>query len=275
MLQHVEKAGNKGVWLKILRLQTRLQSVRVAPRWHPGARTRIPCPDMPSQAQLKKILKNLAKRKLVKSVKSITAYREVWVAWGVEPDKTVTGGKWYTDSKLDTCVALPTRAAPCHTQSGARTLLPRREFITHLSEAVYVALQSGPRSRAQLLEMLAQVGVSSVALTPSDVQDILDILVYDGMVEEMPTYVSAGPAVPSTLAAARGLAGAGTPSAAAGGAGTTAADRKKYRVSKQVEHYNFMCQAPCGACPVRQHCHPGGTISPEKCVYMDAWLFDG
>ncbi|CAE7887423.1 POLR3F, partial [Symbiodinium sp. KB8] len=143
VLQHVEKAGNKGVWLKILRLQTRLQS-----------------------AQLKKILKNLAKRKLVKSVKSITAYREVWVAWGVEPDKTVTGGKWYTDSKLDT------------------------EFITHLSEAVYVALQSGPRSRAQLLEMLAQVGVSSVALTPSDVQDILDILVYDGMVEEMPTYVS-------------------------------------------------------------------------------------
>ena len=53
------------------------------------------------QTQLKKLLNRLTVRRLVKSVKSVTAYRDVFLAYDVEPAKSVTGGKWYTDSKLD------------------------------------------------------------------------------------------------------------------------------------------------------------------------------
>lgn len=158
------------------------------------------------------------------------------------------------------------------------TFTGHREFIERLREVTYKLLQRGPKSRAKVLGMLTELGVVQVALTPGDIQDILDTLVYDGFVETMPS-LAAGPAVPAGLASARasaeGSAGPALPLAVSAGAGAdSVADRTVYRVCKQPAHYNHMSSVPCGSCPVRQHCHPGGTISPEKCVYMDAWLYE-
>ncbi len=152
--------------------------------------------------------------------------------------------------------------------------VPCRAFIEQIREVVYQCLQRAPHTRVQLLSKVTQLGVSAVPLTPSDIQDILDTLVCDGYAEELPT-LSAGPAAPSGLPS-RSIGGAsasGAASEAAGGA-TTREDKVVYRVCRQPAHYNYVSEIPCGACPVQHQCHPGGTVSPEKCVYMDKWLYE-
>jgi len=141
-----------------------------------------------------------------------------------------------------------------------------------MREVVYQCLQRAPHTRVQLLSKVTQLGVSAVPLTPGDIQDILDTLVCDGYAEELP-ILSAGPTVPTGLPA-RAL-GAGGPSGAAAEASLVSREDKiVYRVCRQPAHYNYVSEIPCGACPVQHQCHPGGIVSPEKCVYMDKWLYE-
>lgn len=148
---------------------------------------------------------------------------------------------------------------------------PRRAFIEQIREVVYQCLQRAPHTRVQLLSKVTQLGVSAVPLTPSDIQDILDTLVCDGYAEELP-MLSAGPVVPSGLPS-RGVGG-GASGGAEAAAASSREDKVVYRVCRQPAHYNYVSEIPCGSCPVQHQCHPGGTVSPEKCVYMDKWLYE-
>eukprot|EP00511_Aplanochytrium_stocchinoi_P007573 CAMPEP_0204846604 /NCGR_PEP_ID=MMETSP1347-20130617/2121_1 /ASSEMBLY_ACC=CAM_ASM_000690 /TAXON_ID=215587 /ORGANISM="Aplanochytrium stocchinoi, Strain GSBS06" /LENGTH=308 /DNA_ID=CAMNT_0051987245 /DNA_START=46 /DNA_END=969 /DNA_ORIENTATION=+ len=79
VLQEITQSGNKGIWLKIIRLKTRL-----------------------AQYEISKILKNLEKRCLIKAVKSITSKnKKVYVLYDVIPAREHTGGPWYTDQEFD------------------------------------------------------------------------------------------------------------------------------------------------------------------------------
>jgi len=80
VLQEVERSGNVGVWVRNVKLRTKLQ-----------------------QTQLNKILKRLEARKLIKSVRSV-AYknRRMYMSYGTTPAKELTGGPWYTNEVLDT-----------------------------------------------------------------------------------------------------------------------------------------------------------------------------
>lgn len=33
-----------------------------------------------------------------------------------------------------------------------------------------------------------------------------------------------------------------------------------------------LATAPCGVCPVKDQCHPGGVVSPETCEYWGEYL---
>jgi len=53
-------------------------------------------------AQVNKILKNLEGKKLVKSVKSVAAAKKkVYMLYDLEPDRSVTGGSWYSDQDFE------------------------------------------------------------------------------------------------------------------------------------------------------------------------------
>ena len=71
----IEEAGNKGTWIRDIRVKSNL-----------------------AQAQLTKVLKSLKQRKLVKEVKCVNSTRKiVYMVSTLEPDRSVTGGAWYSD----------------------------------------------------------------------------------------------------------------------------------------------------------------------------------
>ena len=46
----------------------------------------------------------------------------------------------------------------------------------------------------------------------------------------------------------------------------------RYRWALPTPRVNILIDVPCGTCPVRQDCTPGGRISPETCKFMEDWL---
>lgn len=79
VFQLIEKSQGQGMWVRNLKIATRLQ-----------------------QTQINKILKRLEGRKLIKPVKSITfKTRRMYMSTEFEPDKSLSGGPWYSDTELD------------------------------------------------------------------------------------------------------------------------------------------------------------------------------
>lgn len=77
--QICERAGNKGIWTRDLKLTTNIP-----------------------QHTLNKTLKILEQRSLVKSVRSVVSKsRKLYMLFGAVPAKEVTGGPWYTDQEFD------------------------------------------------------------------------------------------------------------------------------------------------------------------------------
>ncbi|GFX47896.1 DNA-directed RNA polymerase III subunit RPC6 [Trichonephila clavipes] len=77
--QHIEKAGNKGIWVRDLRFASNIP-----------------------QTQVNKILKTLESKKLIKSVTSVAASKKkVYMLYNIEPDRSVTGGTWYSDQEFE------------------------------------------------------------------------------------------------------------------------------------------------------------------------------
>jgi DNA-directed RNA polymerase III subunit RPC6 len=77
--QVIERAGDKGIWTKDVRIQTNIQ-----------------------QQALNKIFKGLESRHLIKPVKSVTAKsKKLYMAFHLTPSKELTGGVWYSDLEFD------------------------------------------------------------------------------------------------------------------------------------------------------------------------------
>jgi DNA-directed RNA polymerase III subunit RPC6 len=77
--QVIQKAGNIGIWTKIIRNQTNIE-----------------------QQTLNKIFKTLEQRKLIKPVKSVNAKsKKLYMLYELNPSKELTGGVWYSDFEFD------------------------------------------------------------------------------------------------------------------------------------------------------------------------------
>jgi DNA-directed RNA polymerase III subunit RPC6 len=77
--QVIEKAGNKGIWSKEIRIATNM-----------------------TMQDLTKLFKNLEQRKLIKQVKSVTANKKkFYMLYDLTPAKEITGGPWYTEMEFD------------------------------------------------------------------------------------------------------------------------------------------------------------------------------
>lgn len=77
--QLIEKAGNKGIWTKDIRIQSNIQ-----------------------QQALNKIFKKLEDRRLIKPIKAVTAKaKKLYMVYDLQPAKEITGGPWYTELEFD------------------------------------------------------------------------------------------------------------------------------------------------------------------------------
>ena len=73
----VSEAGNKGTWIRDIRVKSNL-----------------------GQTQLSKVIKTLKGKKLIKEVKCVNSARKiVYMLYELEPDRSVTGGAWYSSDK--------------------------------------------------------------------------------------------------------------------------------------------------------------------------------
>ena len=75
--QIIEDSTNKGIWIRDIRYKSNLPN-----------------------KQISKVLKTLESKKLIKSVKSISAARRrVYMLYDLSPDESLTGGAWYSNDQ--------------------------------------------------------------------------------------------------------------------------------------------------------------------------------
>ena len=90
--------------------------------------------------------------------------------------------------------------------------------------------------------------VTQQVLVAAEIQQLLDVMVFDGKIE------------PVVLESHEGKA--------------TAVGYKASRKTLRDEHEvgSVFNEAPCGRCPVFDICAEGGPVSPKSCEYLEAWL---
>lgn len=140
--QVIEKAGNVGIWTKDIRIQTNIQ-----------------------QQTITKIFKTLEGRQLIKPVKSVNAKsKKIYMVYGLQPAKEVTGGPWYTELEFD------------------------HEFINELRAFILLCVQRINQGKGvtldEITEKMKQGKVSRVELNPDEVQQLLQTLAFDFKVEQ-------------------------------------------------------------------------------------------
>jgi DNA-directed RNA polymerase III subunit RPC6 len=123
----------------------------------------------------------------------------------------------------------------------------------------------------EIAKFISDMGITNnTTLSETEVQQLVDVLVYDGLVEAVRigprkgyrvTRIAKQEPIPQfgrgegdeEEAAAMRLGGGGPGGAAEPG-------------------INGLMEAPCGRCPVFELCEEGGPVSPSNCVYFSRWL---
>jgi len=217
--QIIAAAGNKGIWVRDIRFKSNLLL-----------------------AQVNKILKNLEGKKLVKSVKSVAAAKKkVYMLFDLEPDRSVTGGSWYSDQDFE----------------SEFVQVLHQQCLKFLKQKISIALKMHPNDPAalkngsfvssrEMWNFINELGISKVKLSVEDIEMILETLIYDGKVEK------------SVIACAESTSASG--------------QMNIYRSVEPLVPVSPVMHTPCGICPVFHSCRPGGAISPQTCVYMKDWL---
>jgi len=209
----VETAGNLGIWLRDIRYQSGLL-----------------------QQQLNKVLKSLETKKLIKSVKCVNATKKkVYMLYHLEPDRSVTGGTWYSDQDFES-EFVEILNQQCH-----RLLLHRREKALKSSVvAGPLAVRNGSMVNSkEILAHISELGISKVQLRLEDIEAIMLTLILDGKAEKGEIHKQ---------------------------------DGTMYRAVNFPVNTPGLVLSPCGVCPVIKDCSSTGIISPATCEYLQDWL---
>ncbi|CUA71872.1 DNA-directed RNA polymerase III subunit C34 [Rhizoctonia solani] len=159
----IQEAKNEGIWTKHLKSTELHQSV------------------------ITRALKSLEKKGLVKSIKSVKhPTRKIYILANLQPSVEVSGGPWYNNSEFETefvktlCDAclnfIQKRSYPIHKSKSK--LSPRALFPTSESSRYPTA--------AAVLSFLKSSNITDTPLEISHVESLLQVLIYDGLVEALP-----------------------------------------------------------------------------------------
>ena len=124
------------------------------------------------------------------------------------------------------------------------------------STAIFPGTWQGYPTTLQVHNWISKSKITSTELSISDVQSLIDRLVYDGKVIRLSKTA---------------------------GADTFAMDSdveefvvedgfSMYKAVKSPNFENAWTSLPCGQCPVFDVCQEGSLVSPSGCVYFREWL---
>lgn len=210
----IEDSANRGIWIKEIRNKSKL----------------APNP-------LNKVLKNMEKKKIIKTVQSIHHgfKKKVFMLYDIEPDRTVTGGTWYSNDSFES-EFVEVLNQQCY------KFLQRKTEIGYTHNSPIERKLKSLATLEEIRDYITQLGISKVPLSNSDIENILETLVYDGKVEKQLSIDANG------------------------------SNYNTYRAIQQISAPNGLMRMPCGLCPISDECHIDGIISPSKCVYLKEWL---
>jgi len=212
----IEEAGNTGTWIRDIRIKSNL-----------------------GQVQLNRVLKSLENKKHIKAVKSVNATRKkVYMLYGLEPDRSVTGGAWYTDQEFE---------------SEFVEILNQQSY-NYLYEKLEKSRQAGSNTgpmaarsmsmatSKEVSKYISDLGISKIELKEEDIEAILDTLIYDGKLEKTTKVIDGN-------------------------------EVKYYRAVESLLPTNGLVRIPCGVCPVYKNCHDTlGAVNPVNCQYLTEWM---
>lgn len=178
--------------------------------------------------------------------------------YNLEPDRTVTGGAWYSDQDFESefveilnqqCYRFLQEKQEESRKSMAGPLAARNmslvtslevhKFISELVKKIILL-----HSMFFIDIFLKRIsynylqGISKVQLRLEDIEAILETLVFDGKVEK----------------------------------NVKENNKKCYRSIERLVPTTGLVRIPCGVCPVSNNCGDIGAINPTKCVYLRDWL---
>ncbi|CAG0883286.1 unnamed protein product, partial [Darwinula stevensoni] len=154
--QLISEAGNKGIWIRDIRLKSNLALTHV-----------------------NKVLKALEGRKLIKAVKSVSASKKkVYMLQDTVPDRSLTGGAWYSEQDFEAeFVAVLMQQCYRYLQEKAVAAKKVQGGPLAIRNASFV-------SSAAVCTFISELGISKVALSLDDIETILNTLIFDGKVEK-------------------------------------------------------------------------------------------
>lgn len=267
----IENSGTNGTWTKTIKARTNIH-----------------------QTAITKAMKTLEAKQLVKPVKSIkNPAQKIYMLKHLSPNEDVSGGTWFHEGELDVeLIGAVADTAVKHIQRQSwKTVWLKRE--RSISPGVLLDDDSGnkkrkrtngdiegkhPKSRRAKVGEETQISypagyrgyptvqgihhyimesgiIKNVSLTEDDLQNLLDVLVYDDRIEK----------VGDGYRTIRGVYGA------------TEAMKNMQQHRAGVEAFedaegNGLSQAPCGRCPVFDLCEDGGPVNARNCEYFQTWL---
>lgn len=232
--QVVESAGSKGIWNREIRNQTKLPL-----------------------NQMSKVLKNLETKKLIKAVKSVTASKKkLYMLYGLEPDKSVTGGAWYSGTEFES-EYVQILHEQCYN-------FVKRKLVTASGPDDFVeSRDSSLVSSSEVKDYIDNLKISNVKLTQQDIEMVLETIVFDGLIEKI--SVESKQDIPMQVTSDKMIASDDEEPRAS----TTT---NYYRALSKLFESSGVIRVPCGRCPYIHECRPGAVISPEKCVYFERWF---
>lgn len=134
-------------------------------------------------------LKSLESKQMIKAVKSVKfPTRKIYMLAGLTPSIELSGGPWYTDNEMDTAFINQL----CHVlhQFICSKTWPTSD-VKGTSAPLYLASHTPSLPTSALChEWIRKKQLSMTPLKVEDVQNLLDVLVYDGKIEKIPCFPS-------------------------------------------------------------------------------------
>lgn len=247
VLEAVRGAGNKGIWNREIRNQTKI-----------------------SLNQMSKVLKNLETRKIIKAVKSVTASKKkLYMLYGLEPDKSVTGGAWYTGTEFESEYVQLLQDF-CYKFVKSK-MDPRKDYDTGRDEGLV--------SLDEVKEKVDKSEISNVKLTQQDIQMIMETIVFDGLIEKIKVEKKTSNGAPRLIPAKM----VDEPSSQVRSEKNLTPDEEDIESGNYTYYYRALTPAtepsgvirtPCGQCPYTFECSArrGAVINAESCLYLERWF---
>ncbi|KAI8898789.1 RNA polymerase Rpc34 [Globomyces pollinis-pini] len=197
-------------------------------------------------------IKSLEKKKFIKLIKSVkNPTKKVYMLFEYQPNEELTGGSWYDSATGFDSDYIENLCAQIYKYILSKSF-PKN--------SLYPSSYKEYPTTKNIHSWVQGTGMSSQPLSLTDIQNLIDRLIFDGLVikhlhtsagdEDDMEYYDDDMNVPEG----------------------TLTDIWMYQAMRKRQFENPWTDSPCGKCPVFEFCKVGGPINPANCEYLTQWM---